>query len=346
LILDGSSAFDSHPALEHDLEHAVLLPEPEHRAAHLARERRRVRAVLAAGGFAVDRGGSLALVLPLSWDTAHFGIPCADLARLYAPSGRPAGAERAIVEETVAECRARGVALLSARLGMDDLEGGEALLGLGALPVDTSVELGARLPLPPGPAAAPGLVLRRPRPEDDAALVGVAATFTDNRFHRDPRIPRDLARGVYERWVLAASRGEHGALLVAEDEDGLAGFATLAPPDDELGVGVIGLVAVHPRARGRRVLAGLVSGCVRALPPDARAVVTSTQSTNRGALAGFGRCGLGAVGSRLVFHLHLQGPDAGQARSTSAEWGVSSTPSHGKNPVENVRPAPPRGRRP
>ena len=163
-----------------------------------------------------------------------------------------------------------------------------ALLASGGLLVDTSAELGAPLPGPAAPASRPPHV-RPARPEDLAALLEIAAGFTANRFHRDPRLPRERAAAVHARWITAASRGEHGRALVAVDEGQVAGFATLSPPDDALGVAVTGLVAVHPAHRGRRLLERLVAACAAESPAAEpwRALYTSTQVSNVAALRAF-----------------------------------------------------------
>lgn len=285
--------------LAHDLEHARLLPDPALRPAHLARERARVAQVLAAGGYALAGEQGLALVRPLPWDSAHFGLPCADLCRLYLAPESSLAEARALVAPALDEARRRGIRFLSARLLASQTAALACLLE-SSLPfrlVDTSLELGARLPLE---ASAPDAPVRDAREADLSRALEAVASFVANRFHRDERIPHERAAAVYRSWLEAALRGEHGKLLVCEHEGEVAGCATWAPAD-AWGVGLLGLVAVHPAHRGRNLLAALVAGCAARVGP-ARALVTSTQVGNLAALRGFARSGLLPVGARHVLH--------------------------------------------
>jgi GNAT superfamily N-acetyltransferase len=300
IIAAPDPALASHPALVHDLEHAALLPDPALRPLHLAREARRIEAGLAAGGYAVADEAGLALVRPLPWDSAHFGLPCADLQRLYLEPGADDTRARALLEPALEEARRRGVAFLSARPLAAQTAAVAWLLGPGAmLLADTSLELGVRLPLV-APASPGDATLRGAHDADLPALRAIAATFVENRFHRDPRIPRARATALYERWVEAAARGAHGALVVAELEGEVVGFASWLEADAELGVAVMGLVAVHPARRGRGLVGALVAGC--APRAAGRALVTSTQVTNAAALRAFARSGLHPVGARQILH--------------------------------------------
>jgi GNAT superfamily N-acetyltransferase len=288
-----------HPALEADLELAALLPHPGLAPLHLTRERRRVAATLAEGGWGVAGAGALTLVRALPWDTVHFGLPCADLVRLYACACSAAADLERLVEATLAEARRRGLRLLSARLLAHQTQALHALQRNGFLLLDTSVELGARYPLRDAPAAA-GVVVRTPTAADIPSLETIAATFVGNRFHRDERLPRERATALYVSWVRGAAEGRHGRLLLAEVDGAIAGFATFSPADDELEVGTIGLVAVAPVHRGRRLLAPLVAAAAAA--SGGQAVITSTQVSNASALRGFARVGLLPFAARHVLH--------------------------------------------
>jgi hypothetical protein len=287
-----------HPALDADLELAALLPRLELKPLHLAREQRRVKATLAQGGWGVAGARTLALVRALPWDTAHFGLPCADLVRLYQADAREDELE-ALVEETIAEARRRGVRLLSARLLAHQTRALHALLRRGLQLLDTSVELGARQPLVEAPAAT-GVVLRPPTAADREALAAIAATFVDNRFHRDERLPRERADAVYASWVRGAVERLRGELLLAEVDGAVAGFTTFDAPSDELDAGTIGLVVIAPAHRGRRLLAPLVVAGASAA--GGGAIVTSTQVTNASALRGFARVGMLPFAARHVLH--------------------------------------------
>lgn len=300
--LQWDTATRQHPALESDREFASLLWAPQWGPAHLQRERQRVERVLtreSGWGFCTEAG--LTLVRPLPWDEGHFGYPCADLCRFYlrGDCADAGSAADALMQATVEEARRQGVVLLSARIPASRVELAQSLERHGLSLVDTSVELGTRLPLRRTPPV-PGVTVRGPRPDDQQALAAIAATFVGNRFHRDPRIPVEKASGVYAGWAVAAMKGDHGRLLLAEADGQVAGLSSYSPPDDELGVGQVALVVIAPGFRGRRVIDPLMDGCARELACEA--LVTSTQVSNSPALRAFGRHGLLPFGARHIFH--------------------------------------------
>ena len=301
LPLQWDATTEHHPALEADLEFAPLLRAPDRAALHLQRERDRVEHVLTRqSGWGVRSDAGLILVRPLPWDQQHFGYPCADLCRFYLRAGETFQEDAdALMEATVCEARRRGVTLLSARVPAAPVELARCLERHGLCLVDTSVELGRSLPLLATPEV-PGVIVRRPRPDDEPSLVAIASSFVGNRFHQDPRIPADKARGVHAGWVVSAMKGDHGRLMLAEADGEVAGFSSYSPPDDELGVGLVALVVIHPKFRGRRVIDPLMVGCARELACDA--MVTSTQVSNSPALRAFGRHGLLPMGARHIFH--------------------------------------------
>lgn len=301
--LDSSAS--SHPALRHDLEYGGLLPAPELRPLLLAEEQLRVANVLAAGGWGYGCDAGLTLVRLLPWDSGHFGFACADLTRIYLAPDAPADQLRELLQRTVDSVRRRNVTLLSARVPTRRAGLTNALLGFGFALVDTSVELGARMPLRVAPPP-PGVQVTEGRAGDLQRLQDIAAAFVDNRFHRDPRIPAERARAVYTRWVEAALAGEHGQLLQVALDDAPVGFATYQRGTGPAGVDVFGLVGVEAAHRGRRLLEALLAGCVRRL--EGRALVTSTQVYNPAALRGFARAGLLPFSSRHVLHAWLDAP--------------------------------------
>lgn len=297
-----------HPALGSDLEFAALLRDPALRPAQLELEGRRVRALLAAGGQAFASEQGFCLLRPLPWDSDHFGFPCADLTRWYrcVEESRDRMEEArdldAQVTAVLEACRDQGVRLLSARIPAGWIAGVQALEAAGMRLCDTSVELGVRLPLA-SKAPSSEVVVRASRPEDHQALADIGASFTGNRFHRDPRIPVERASGVYRQWALAAARGEHGRLLLCEVRGRPAALATYYPVDEALGIGIMALVVVHQEFRGLHLLDSLVHGCAQAL--GGRYLCTSTQVSNSAALRAFGRHGLLPHGARHIFHLWL-----------------------------------------
>ena len=300
----GDTAAD-HPALAADQEFGALLRADAQQALHRQREQRRLRQLLAAGAWGFSSSAGITLVRPLPWDQAHFGYPCADLVRFYfAPSCRDRAAREAdeLVAATLEECRQRGIVLLSARLPAAQIVLAQSLERAGMALVDTSVELGTRLPLLPT-APVEGVAVRAPQSRDRMPLMEIARSFRGNRFHQDPRIPRHRATEVYACWVVSAMEGDHGRLLLAEISGQVAGITTYTPGEDELGVGTVALVVIAPEFRGRRVIDPLMAGCAQVLAGEGDTVmVTSTQVSNGPALRAFGRHGLLPHGARHIFH--------------------------------------------
>jgi GNAT superfamily N-acetyltransferase len=288
-----------HPALSSDLEFHGMLRGEAHEERHLTRERERVAGVLEGGGWGVACTHGLALVRPLEWDTEHFSYTCADLLRVYLTDPDTGQGSAALTQGVLDGCEERAVKLLSGRLPAGWIPTLGELTHRGARLVDTSVELGRRLPLA-SPAGAPDLVIRSGRPEEGDRLADIAQGFVLNRFHRDPRIDPVLARGVYRGWARSALAGRHGDLVLAEADGEVAGLASYVKADEELGVGLVALVAVHPDFRGRRVLDALMAGCEQRL--GGQVMVTSTQVSNGPALRAFGRHGLLPYGARHIFH--------------------------------------------
>ena len=288
-----------HPALASDLEFKGMLRGAEQQARHLARERERLSGLLEGGGWGVASPHGLALVRPLAWDSLHFGYSCADLLRIYLKEPDTGQGSGELVEGVFGGCRQRGVRLLSGRLAAGWIPTLGEITDRGARVVDTSVELGRRLPLA-SPEGAPALTVRSGRPDEGDRLADIAEGFTLNRFHRDRRIDPVKARGVYRGWARSALEGHHGELLLAEVDGAVAGLTTFAVADEVLGVGLVALVAVHPDFRGRRVLDALMAGAEMKL--GGQVLVTSTQVSNGPALRAFGRHGLLPYGARHIFH--------------------------------------------
>jgi len=300
--IDGTELIFSHPALGMDLEYVVLLPDPALRPLHLSREKQRVQQTLDEGGWGYSSAHGITLVRSLSFDTSLFGFPCADLTRFYLQDTAPDRDIAELLDTTLDGCRDRGITLLSARIPAYHIPLIHLLQQRSFQLVDTSIELGGKLPLPYF-LPPTDFCVRSATKDDREPLASIAATFELNRFHWDERIPRQKAKEVYTSWVAAAAEGRHGQLLVIEVDGQVAGFATFVPADEEVKVGIVGLVVIHPSFRGQRLLDPLLAACAQQI--EGRACVTSTQVSNISALRAFIRNGLLPIGARHVFHRWL-----------------------------------------
>lgn len=280
--------------LASDLELAGLCDAPVE--AHVARERARVEEIVRSGGSAFSSDRALVLFRALAWDTKHFGVGVADVARIY-------GDEPAL-DHLLDHAARAGVTLLSARCRADRPDHTQALEARGFRWVDTSIEIGKPLGGDP-PRITPDPRVRAARADDVPALRAIAREFRRNRFHFDPRIPKDKAAGVYESWVTNAAEGRGESLLVAQDGARVAGFCGYRAPaaGDALRAATLTLFVIAREARGRGLFDALHAAVERvALANGALALVSSTQVHNARALHAFARAGMRPFSARHVFH--------------------------------------------
>ncbi|MCB9555584.1 MAG: GNAT family N-acetyltransferase [Deltaproteobacteria bacterium] len=294
-----------HPALAADLELRGLVAgrlTDERREALIEVEAERIRRTIASGGWAMANPAGVALVANLIWDTEHFGEPSADLRRLYLSPEADPSAIAELLNAVLAHCKTLGIKRYSARV----LPASAIALNLliaqhGFRLVDTSLEIGNARP-PVGDIGGGRWPAETAQVADIEQLVKLSHAFTDNRFYRDPAIATQLARGVYEKWVSAATQA--GELLCVRDAGQCVGLCTTRQIDlATTPFGLIGLVIVAPAYRGRGVFDALLDGARRALCPDGEsALVSSTQLNNVAAQRAFARHGLYPFAARHVLH--------------------------------------------
>ena len=299
-----------------DLEFANLLDCQALQQAMLSHERARVRKTLERRGWGIAAPQALLVVRDLPWDSAHFGRKCADLLRLYVGMDAQQDVLDELIAQSVHDARAQGVDFFSARILAKQNMSLNSLLAAGFSLVDTSVELGQVVEQgleQVGECMADGehlmadgehLSVRPARSSERVLLQQMAVTFEENRFHRDRRISKRQAEGVYRSWVDSALATD--TLLAGEHDGKLAALATYSPADEGLGVATLGLVIVAPNYRGRGVFGPLLHGATRLLRRTSgvapRAIVTSTQVSNIRALRAFMREGFRPIQARHVLH--------------------------------------------
>lgn len=172
----------------------------------------------------------------------------------------------------------------------------------GARFMDVRVTL-ERQAWPGTPYARPGV--RGATSDDAAALEQIARTAFRGRtrFYADPRLPDARCDDLYANWLREslAVGGRAEIVMVADDEQGPAGFVTVELRDR---VASIGLIAVAQRARGQHVgrllCAAVVEQMTTAAGADRLAVVT--QGQNIAAQRTFQRAGFRASRVDLWFH--------------------------------------------
>lgn len=185
---------------------------------------------------------SLSRVVPLPWDSRHFGFPIGRL------EGGTEGLEAALAEADAARIR-----LLVARVEVSELEEVERLEEHGFRLADTLVRYARELP--PGPGEAHTELRIRPAAPGDAGeverLAAEAFEGYPGHFRNDHRLDPRLADLVYVRWAVSACREpESGSrMFVVELEGRPAGFGLVSRAAADTAEGA--LYGVGRSARGR-----------------------------------------------------------------------------------------------
>ena len=170
----------------------------------------------------------MAKLEPLAWDSEFFGF---GIGRVH---GEPTDtvADVAAAED---EARQLGIECLYATLDPAHADLGAALQRSGFRVVEVAMDL-----LHPtsiiGVELSGEAVVRDGTPDDLPALEEEIALMAPwSRFAVDRRFGPDAARRMHRAWVeRAAGPDERYNLVVAEDEDGLAGFSTNSRLPDDL----------------------------------------------------------------------------------------------------------------
>ncbi len=181
-----------------------------------------------------------------------------------------------------------------------------AFQDVGFRGVDTNVTF--EKPLAPSRTPTTARHVRLAVPRDEGAVARVARdSFLFTRFHLDPHIPKDTADAVKEQWVRNFFRGKRGdALIVAENEDELVGFALLL--DSAADVATVDLIATAGRAR-RKGLARAMMQFAEVHCAAAQAMRVGTQVANVPSLRLYEGLGYRIVGAQYVLHFHGSPPE-------------------------------------
>ncbi|MDB5104270.1 MAG: hypothetical protein JWP91_1959 [Fibrobacteres bacterium] len=150
-------------------------------------------------------------------------------------------------------------------------------------------------------------------PSDEEAVVALArGSFTLDRFHLDPEVPKATADRLKGEWVRNYFKGERGAAMAVAESGtgkGIAGFLLFLLAGNAL---VIDLVAVSPDHRNQG-LAGAMTRFGERCFPKAETLRVGTQIGNAGAIRCYQNLGFRLEHSHYVFHYH--GPMPAFARA-------------------------------
>jgi dTDP-4-amino-4,6-dideoxy-D-galactose acyltransferase len=195
-------------------------------------------------------------LVPLSWDSAHFGFPVARLEKV---------SESGVAIELLQQARRQNVVLVYWQLDSEQENVPADLLAefAGRL-VDWKVTYHSAFIGPAGTGDVPlpqGVRIREyAEPTACSQLHALAITAGEySRFRRDPAFPRDKFISMYTTWIdRSVERQAADTVLVAQSEatGEMMGMVTIAV---QAGTGVIGLLAVAAAARGQRIGSALIA---------------------------------------------------------------------------------------
>jgi ribosomal protein S18 acetylase RimI-like enzyme len=202
------------------------------------------------------------------------------------------------VDRALKEAAAAGAQCLYLFIDADDLAGIEAAVRMGGRLVDLRVELEGRVE---DETAATGAPTRRAiRTDHEELLRQTRRLAGESRFARDPRIPDDRVREMYEIWL---DRCLAEGVVVVPSGDG-RGFVGARQDGD---LAHIELVYVDAASRGQGLGRALVRGAMRSMSATMARVVT--QTGNVGAQRLYQSLGLRSHGTLAVLHFWLDERD-------------------------------------
>jgi GNAT superfamily N-acetyltransferase len=160
------------------------------------------------------------------------------------------------VAEALDFCRANQAKMIIVRCPASDLQTVQALEQQGGLLMDTLLYYVRHLAKPPIPEDRHQEQIRFIQPGEEKEIEAIAAlSFRGyyGHYHADPRLDRKKCDETYVSWAVnsCTSRELASAMLVAEIDGRLAGFASLRRNNDQEGEGV--LFGVTPWAQGRGI---------------------------------------------------------------------------------------------
>ncbi|MBZ5555728.1 MAG: hypothetical protein LAO77_00490 [Acidobacteriia bacterium] len=275
---------DSRPLLLRDratldplIDAYVCKPYRNYRALPRKRQndvlRAEVQAALDAdGGFAVisapEPPRAAAIIRPLPWDSAFFGLKMAKLAHVLHADETPRAAVAAVIESALRQCRERGIQHVAARIDAADATAIQLLEDAGFRMVDalaTYIYHPKREPPPPIKEMG---VLRLFRPEDTEQIIAItreAYRGFQGRYHLDPHLDKSRADELYIEWARKCCAFEWAEVVIVNENGkgelhGWASYRHIEP------VSTVGGTPIQGGGLGacRRETPGAYAGIVRA----------------------------------------------------------------------------------
>jgi hypothetical protein len=278
-------------------------------------------------GFVATRGSGIvgfAVASPSSWDSDHFGIPMGTVPYVFS---RGSHTERVtiagkLLEAIEREARNRGLVHLR---GVSDIEDTALLLAeqqRGYLLVDTLLTYISDNQRPPAapPKPDPAFTFESYRKEefgriDQKEIAHIVRFMRDayriDRFHADPRLPREKCHEVYVEWFHNTFKGEwaDGVHLIRKEGRvvGFLGFQYFHEIEKLYGSKIIGrgLSAVLPEGRGG--YSALTHATLNLCPYGSRHAEFDSQIQNFAVINVWIKHGLSFARGRYTLHRWLDG---------------------------------------
>lgn len=253
-------------------------------------------------------------VIPLAWDTHHFGMKMAKLLVLKrdAAGRRQAFDADQLLDSGIDLCQRQKIAHLTCRIDIDDIATAHALEERDFHLMDTIVTyLFRSTPEYALPSLRRLHSVRECRESDLAELREIAKkAFTKDRFHLDASFAPDKADALYAKWIRSFWIRKRGSkILVACDASGrprgFLAYQLNSALRECAGIKAIGrgLAAVQPGAKGAYV--ALVMDTVRDAMGSYDFAEFDTQLTNREVIRIYNKFGFRLVRSQHTFHKWL-----------------------------------------
>jgi dTDP-4-amino-4,6-dideoxy-D-galactose acyltransferase len=194
-------------------------------------------------------------LVPLSWDSAHFGFPVARLEKV---------SDERLAFELLKQARRQNIVLVYWQLDSTQEAPSDLLTEFAGRLVDWKATYHSTFSAPAGPgsvSAPRGVCIQEhSAPIACSQLHALAiAAGAYSRFRRDPAFPPDKFLSMYTTWIdRSVQRQAADAVLVAQSEAAgeLLGMVTIAV---QAGMGIIGLLAVAAAARGQGIGSALIA---------------------------------------------------------------------------------------
>ena len=139
--------------------------------------------------------------------------------------------------------------------------------------------------------------------DEDSVRCVARQSFQQNRFHRDFKIPNDIADSIKEKWAgnyFSGSRGDH--MVVAEKNSKIVAFLLLV--SNQKASLSIDLIAVLPEYQGMGIATKMIAFSLNNFNSSITEISVGTSIGNQSAISLYQKLGFKMVSSKYILHLH------------------------------------------